>query len=380
MGQSSILIFARYYLPGFKAGGPIRSIKNIVNMLDSEYCIKIFTGDRDMQDQSAYNLELNKWLKSNFGHHLIRYNENLLDLKSIFRSIRTADYVYLNSFFDPHFSIVPLIVSRILRKRVIIAPRGEFAESALQIKGGKKKIYISFFKLFGFNKSVKWHATNLEEESRVKSIFGSDSQVCIANNISDAPSESGCKTKKKPYLDLFFLARIAPMKNLLFAIEVISYLKSQVKFSIYGPIDDSDYWIECQALIRDLPKNISVQYFGPLNHSEISNAINRHDFLFLPTRGENFGHSIAECLANGTPVIISNKTPWVDLESKGIGRVIPLNDIVRYIDTLEEIALLRNEDYSQMSERAILYYQSIFASQRKELKSIYLKLFSAVKC
>lgn len=375
MSQSSILIFARYYLPGFKAGGPIRSIKNIVNLLDSEYSIKIFTGDRDMHDQSPYNLELNRWLWSDFNHHLIRYNENLFDFKSIFKSIKVADHVYLNSFFDPHFSIIPLIVSRVLRKQVVIAPRGEFAESALQIKGCKKKIYISFFKLFAFHKYVKWHATNPKEQNRVKLIFGTDSQVCIANNISVAPSKNSWKKKRKPYLDLFFLARISPMKNLQFALQVVSRVKAQVKFSIYGPVDDSNYWADCQKLIHKLPTNIQVKYSGSLKHDEISDTISRHDFLFLPTKGENFGHSIAECLSNGTPIIISDRTPWVDLKEKGIGWDIPLNDAASYIDTLEAIALLSNGDYAQMSERAMLYYKSIFTKQRIELRDIYYNLF-----
>ena len=380
MTQSSILIFARYYLPGFKAGGPIRSIKNIVSLLELEFRIKIFTGDRDMHDQSPYDIELNRWLEPNVGHHCIRYNENPLNFRCIIKSIRTTDCVYLNSFFDPHFSIIPLIVARIFRKKVVLAPRGEFAEPALQIKAGKKRIYLSFFKFLAFNKSLTWHATNPEEEHRIKSIFGIDSQVCIANNISDTPHNSNSEKERKPYLDLFFLARIAPMKNLRFALEVLSKLKTKVMFSIYGPIDDSTYWAECQDIIRDLPNNIQVEYFGPLKHDEISSTINRHDFLFLPTRGENFGHSIAECLANGTPIIISDKTPWVDLKEKGIGWDIPLNDMNRYVSILEEIALLSDWNYLQMSRNAIAYYESTFNKQQAELKNLYFNLFSSVKC
>ena len=380
MSQSSILIFTRYYLPGFKAGGPIRSIKNIVSMLDSDYSIKIFTGDRDVHDQSPYDLELNRWLGSDFNNHLIRYNENLFDFKSIFKNIKVAEYVYLNSFFDPHFSIIPLVVSRVLRKQVVLAPRGEFAESALQIKGCKKKIYISFFRLFSFNKYVKWHATNPEEQHRVKSIFGTDSQVFVANNISAAPSENIGKKQRKPYLDLFFLARIAPMKNLQFALQVVSKLKVQVKFAIYGPVEDSNYWADCQKLIQKLPSNIQVKYSGSLKHDEITDTISRHDFLFLPTKGENFGHSIAECLSNGTPVIISNKTPWVGLKEIGIGWDISLNNMNGYLIALEEATLLSNADYSQMSERVMVCYKSIFTKQQAELKIIYFNLFSTVKC
>ena len=37
--------------------------------------------------------------------------------------------------------------------------------------------------------------------------------------------------------------------------------------------------------------------------------------MFLPSKGENFGHIIMESLAASTPVIISDLTPWKDLEN-----------------------------------------------------------------
>ena len=39
-----------------------------------------------------------------------------------------------------------------------------------------------------------------------------------------------------------------------------------------------------------------------------------NDFLILPTKGENFGHVIAESLSASLPVIISQNTPWRNLQ------------------------------------------------------------------
>lgn len=225
-------------------------------------------------------------------------------------------------------------------------------------------------------KTVKWHATNLEEKKQIESIFGQNAQIFIANNISDTPRENIQKKHKKSYVDLFFLARVAPMKNLAFALGILSKTAIRVKFSIYGPIDDFSYWHECQEAMRKMPQNVHVEYFGALNHQEIYKAISRHDFLFLPTRGENFGHSIAECLANGTPVIISDKTPWLGLKEKGIGWDIPLDKEDDYTSVIEEVSLLSESDYSQMSNCSIAYYKSVFTQQQAALKSAYFNLFS----
>jgi glycosyltransferase involved in cell wall biosynthesis len=44
----------------------------------------------------------------------------------------------------------------------------------------------------------------------------------------------------------------------------------------------------------------------------------------LPTLHENYGHAIAEALASGCPVLISDHTPWNEAEIKNAGFVRPL--------------------------------------------------------
>lgn len=50
----SILVFTDYYLPGYKAGGPIRTLANMVDQLGDEFEFKIITADRDFDDNSTY--------------------------------------------------------------------------------------------------------------------------------------------------------------------------------------------------------------------------------------------------------------------------------------------------------------------------------------
>jgi len=45
--KPTVLAFTACYLPGYKGGGPIRSVANIVDRLGEEFSFRIFTGDRD---------------------------------------------------------------------------------------------------------------------------------------------------------------------------------------------------------------------------------------------------------------------------------------------------------------------------------------------
>lgn len=54
MSKVTVLTFARYYLPGFKAGGPIRTLSNMVEALGDEFDFRIVCSDRDFMDRAAY--------------------------------------------------------------------------------------------------------------------------------------------------------------------------------------------------------------------------------------------------------------------------------------------------------------------------------------
>jgi len=52
--KTTILTSVGFYLPGYKAGGPIRTLANMVDKLGDEFEFKIVTADRDFDDTKAY--------------------------------------------------------------------------------------------------------------------------------------------------------------------------------------------------------------------------------------------------------------------------------------------------------------------------------------
>ena len=106
---------------------------------------------------------------------------------------------------------------------------------------------------------------------------------------------------------------------------MITGLRGRITFNIFGPLEDMAYWEKCRRIIEKLPANIQGHYQGILDHDEVIRVMAMHDLFFLPTHGENFGHVIVEALAAGCPILISDQTPWRDLEKEGVGWDLPLS-------------------------------------------------------
>lgn len=348
-----ILTFASCYLPGYKAGGPVRTIANMVDHLGDEFAFSIVTRDRDAGDIQAYpDIRPNTWQA--VGKAQVFYLPPQLEtLRSMCRLMRKDqhDVVYLNSFFDFRYTFLPLLANRWLlgdkRKPVILAPRGELAAAAVRLKGFKKRIYLAVSKLAGLYNDVVFQASSRFEAADIRTAFGSLQQrVKIAIDLPEKQEQAGIDVAitpadtevRSPVLRIVFLSRIAPMKNLDYAIEVLGNVRCPVLFDIYGPLEDEDYWASCQRRIARLPANIITTYHGSIPPSCVRKVFSQYDLFLLPTRGENYGHVIAESLSVGTPVLISDQTPWRDLEADGLGWDVPLDQAGVFAGLIEKKA------------------------------------------
>lgn len=132
------------------------------------------------------------------------------------------------------------------------------------------------------------------------------------------------------------MARIARIKNLHIVLQTLASVCIPVALSVYGNNEDPLYWAECRKFLIKLPPHITVYLHGSVPPAYVPTIIAAHDLFFLPTGGENYGHAIIEALGAGTPVLISDRTPWRDCERWGYGWIKPLHDIPAYARCIEE--------------------------------------------
>lgn len=379
--KRKILIVAGYYIPSVKGGGPIQSIKNLVNYLKDDYDFYILANDRDLGDKEPFvDIETEYWIEKNNIH--ILYTDikqfNLKHFLGILKS-KKFDILYLNSFYSLQLSIIPsfLIKLGIIKfSRVILAPRGNFSAGALAQKNLKKKLFLKFSKWAQLYTDIWWHATSEIEKKDIQNNIDENVNVIVASNLTDNYKEYASSKnieKKSGELKLVYIARIHPMKNLLQTFEILKSIKGDVEFSIYGPIEDEVYWNKCQMVINQLGHNIKVRHYGQIANEKVREVYKENHVAILLTLGENFGHSISEALIGGCPVIISDKTPWTNLKKYNVGYDIPLNKEDSFIWAINHFIKMDDQEYKLISKCAFEYAKNN-SNTNKDIDS-YHKLF-----
>jgi len=164
-------------------------------------------------------------------------------------------------------------------------------------------------------------------------------------------------------LKIVFLSRISRKKNLDGALQMLDGIKGDIQFHIYGPQEELDYWEECQKIIDVLPANIQVQYCGSIEHDKTYQVLRDSELFFFPTQGENFGHVIAESFTVGCPVLISDQTPWRDLQKYGVGYDLPLHQPELFKVALQQYVDMDDEAYSFVRDKVTKYCKNVIEDE-----------------
>lgn len=344
------LIFAGIYLPGYKGGGPIRTIANTVDTLGDEIQFFLVTADRDLGDSEAYSdIAPDRWQQMN-GTHIYYAAPGIgwpLRLWKIVQKF-DGDALHLNSFFSFRFSTLPLIFWRAFKrdKPVIVGPRGEFSQGALNLKATKKRAFIGLTRALGLYRGVIWHASTEHEAEDIRRVMGDKAQIRVAVDIARPPHDLALQARQADAaLRVLFVSRISPMKNLLGAIQMLQRVQCPVAFDVYGPAEDAAYWASCQEAARGLPAHVRFNYCGALYPAQVPETMARYDLFYLPTLGENYGHVIAEALGCGLPVLIADTTPWRNLAQQKLGWDIPLSQPELFVAAIESCSRLPAADH-----------------------------------
>jgi glycosyltransferase involved in cell wall biosynthesis len=382
MQRPRIVCLASHYLPGFKAGGPIKSLAGLCERLQGDFDFYVITRDRDLGDLESYKgLQQNKWYQTR-GAKTWYLSRPYWWPAHIHRPLRTtvADLIYFQSLFDPCLSIVPLLFAKarwpFKKVSLLIAPRGELSPGALSIKRHKKRLYLTIAKTLGVYRSVCWHATSEGERDDIYRWFGADARVFLAPNLAAPVSAdvNRVSIKKAGEIRIVFFSRISRKKNLDGALRILQALQCQVTFDIFGTREDAAYWEECESLLRKLPSNVTARYCGHLLPSDVVATMARYDIFLFPTRGENFGHVVLESMIAGTPVLISDTTPWQALQHEHAGIVVSLGNLEGYRDAIEGFARMNASEFSKWSVGA--RKMGLAYSQNKEWESATRRMLS----
>jgi glycosyltransferase involved in cell wall biosynthesis len=346
-----ILVVIPNYVPGYKSGGPVRSVEGLVAQLGEEATIRIVTSDRDLGDRSPYpDLATGIW------HGVGRAEVMYLSRRSYRRRLGSiiadfeTDVVYLNVLFSPTFALLPVRLAR-RQAQVLLAPRGSLSGPALALKAWKKELFLTYVRRTRRLRDVTWLASTPGEADEIAAAFA-DATIVVAPDLDAPPTTVPHQPKQPDRLRVLFASRISPKKNLHYLLSALARVRQPVALDVVGPIEDKHYWHTCLDLADRLPPEVTFRYRGMVPPERVMEAMADHDLFALPTLNENFGHAILEALTASTPVLISDRTPWRDLSAQHAGWDLSLEHPEQFVKVIEDCARMGEEEYSTLRKGA----------------------------
>jgi glycosyltransferase involved in cell wall biosynthesis len=376
--MKKILSFTDYYWPGYKAGGTIRAFMNQVDFLKDHFEFYIVTSDTDYTENTPYpGIIPDCWIvvSPNVNIYYVSAANRKIGLMNRLLKERDYDVVYIHLLFGFWFSFLPLLLAKIhCHKRIIIASHGVLGQGALGVKSFRKNMFLALMKMIRFYHGTVFHSVIAHETSDIRAHIGKNVKIAEARELPRKVSEPPLRKFKTPgQLTMVTVARISPEKNQLYALEILGRCKNHaIRYDIIGPVNDEAYWNRCKELIRSIPPNITVSYRGSIPSEKILEELQGYDVMLLPTTGENFGHTILESFMAGCPVIISNRTPWKDLENLRVGLDIPLENPERFIEAIASFASLDQDAFVVYSGNAFAFAKSYIENPEMLAENINL--------
>lgn len=384
----TILILIPHYLPGTRSGGPVRTISNLIEILGDEFDFRVLALDHDYGEKLPYTgVQHGTWYFVGKSHvmYLRSSEQRPWALRKILVSIK-YDLVLLNGVYPKN--ILSFLMLRRLglieKKPVVIAPRGHLESGALSIKPLKKRLFLAVVKLIGLFDNLNWLAASSFEEQDILREFGSRqvNRIRVVPNLANLPlsrnlnKDNPIPSKLPGRLKVVFLSRISRKKNLTYALDTLKGISGEIEFDLFGPLEDHVYWQECQEIVRSLPQNIQVCHQGKLELDAVIATLQNYHLFFLPTLGENFGHAILEALGAGCPVLISDRTPWNDVNERGAGWALPLEETDRFREVIQQMVNADADTWRAYSEGARAYGANYLATSNavEDMRQFLIKL------
>lgn len=345
-------------------GGPNNTLYWLCRgLIKSGYEVFVVTTDVYIPKGHITN---NKWLNVNginvYYIHSAKRKVSIRLLLLSLKLLRSVDAVITGSICESRFIYINLY-ALILKKRVIISPRGELFRFAIsnqsKLKAIFKKSFFYFLKNIYANKVI-YHGTSQEEIKLIKHYFGRKSRSALIFNYIEMSTRFLYVETNNPYF--LYVGRITKIKALDNLVRGLSlskeFKKSNVKFIIAG-YSEGEYRDHLQTIINEEKLNSKIVFVGIQTGEEKNRLYANAKFLYLISYSENFGNVVMEALAQGTPAVTSTGTPWQILKQKKCGFWI--NNCPESIaEITDKILLMDDIKYLQMRKNSFEFCSETF--------------------
>jgi glycosyltransferase involved in cell wall biosynthesis len=359
MSKPRVLIVYHTYLPSEFAMGPVSAIRHLIECMAGNFDIRLLTLNHDFI--TGRKLFPDDHHIDASGPATIEYlPRGWAGLKILFRRLRDShDVLEIHSGFDRHVAIPALALTRlglVNGKQAFHSPHGIFLPIDMSRGAFKKRLYCAIADIVNLYSNVVHLASSPGEAADIRRWHRRPQRIIEMPHFVDprlARNSPPRRMKRPQSLKIAFAGRITLQKNFLFALEVIRALGVASTLDVFGETDP-DYWLACKLALKAGTGLCNVTFHGQVPQQQLQDTLPDYDVLFHPTSGENFGYSIIEALSLGVPVLLSDKSPWLDVEKYDAGWVLPVSDRAAFVDRLTSIFHMGDE-WQTLRDGALKY-------------------------
>jgi glycosyltransferase involved in cell wall biosynthesis len=306
-------------------GGPSQMVLGLSKALAAEGIdVTILTTDSNGDaGQKPLEVPIAQPLKQD-GYQIIyfpcfpfrRYKYSLLLLNWLKTHAQEYDLAHIHALFSP-VSTAAATVAKKQNLPYILRPLGTLDPADLQKKRLLKKLYVSLWEKSNIAGAAALHFTS-EEEAKISERFGINTTDLVMPIGVELPLQLPAFGEARDRLNLegdrvllLFMSRIDPKKglDLLFpALEILVAEGWDFDFVLAGTNpQDPDYENEIKKQIKNSSLADRTKITGFVSGESKFQLLRDADIFVLPSYYENFGIAVAEAMAIGTPVVISDR-------------------------------------------------------------------------
>jgi len=203
--------------------------------------------------------------------------------------------------------------SRIFSINYVVMPHGSLSKYHMIKKRKLKRTVYSLFIKKVLEKASKIVVTSRLELDDLEEYF-----IPKVSIIPYAVSPQAVSCDSRVDNQILFASRLAEKKNLDKIIRAIPLIRKQIDDVTLivagdGPKSEVD---RIKNLVAELGLEKEIKLLGWLGRTDLGLVMSQSQVFVLPSEYENFAHSVMECLASGTPAVISNRVALAEIVGK----------------------------------------------------------------
>ena len=268
------------------------------------------------------------------------------------------------------------------KKIFVLSPRGMMSRWAWRHHGWRKKFARSFVHPGALEAVDGWHTTSEEEAAEIRAL-GFAQPVCVAPNGVDAPADAeviaaaahwntACPDVARRPVALFY-SRFHEKKRILELIDLWLERAPRDWLLLLVGIPQEYAPGQLEAYVLRMSGAGRVRAFTGLGRPPPYAVAS---LFLLPSHNENFGLVVAEALAHGVPALVTDTTPWRELNTDGRGWCVSWQDYGDALVAATAEGPLRLRERGRRARDWVLREFSWDKSAR-ELAAFYQRLQSA---